>query len=154
MEGQRQVLGTPVVFEYDGKTFHIEPWKFAQEGQFAAWVEARARKRLATIRREVGEDEYRAQSDSLRRDVDAGLYEWGSRIVTSAWGSPEGSKYLAYLTLSKLDRAVTPAWIEKLSNDRKAWAQLWEIFILLNFPPDEPAPVTTEEQPAEVETIS
>lgn len=147
MEGQRQVLGSPVEFEYDGKTFAIVPWTFAQEGEFAAWVESRARKRLNALRRELGEDEYRAQMDALRRDADAGLYEWGSKIVADAWSSPAGAKHLAYLTLSKLDRTVTPAWVERLSKDRKAWYELWLILIGLNFPPVDPAPVATEEHP-------
>lgn len=141
MEGQRRILGTPVPVTINGKEYLIPPWTLAQEGQFAAWVEARSRARLQARRKDLGEDEYREQMDGLRRDVDAGLYEWGSKIVVGAWSSMPGGKHLLYLTLAAVDKTVTPAAIDAVAADRVQWKQLWEeVLIPLNFPPSGPTP--------------
>ena len=154
MEGQRRVLGTPVAFEYDGKSFQIPPWEFEVEGLFAAWVEARAERRLKAKRKLYGEDEYRAQMRELRQDIDRGLYEWGSPIVVGAWSAPSGSKHLVWLTLNRLDSTVTPAWVERLAADREAWSDLWESLLLLNFPnADLPTETGSGNPSADGETI-
>lgn len=141
MQGQNRILGTPVPFSWGGREFQIAPWDFMTEATFATWVETRARKRLQAIRKELGEDEYREQSNALREAVDAGKYEWGTRIVVGAWQSHAGSKHLVYLTLSKLDKTVTPKWIDELAADKQAWGDLWDLLVNLNFPPAEPAPI-------------
>lgn len=148
MEGQKRVLGVPVPFEHDGRRFEITPWTLAQEGQFAAWVEQRAVSRLVALRTELGEDEFRAQMRDLRRDIDAGLYEWGSEIVSSAWNAPTGQRHLVHMTLASADRSVTRAYVDELFRNKTAWKHLWkEILLPLNFPP-EPAPEVKAEPEA------
>lgn len=134
MEGQMRVLGTPIHFEWGGKSFDIPRWNFEVEGMFSAWVVDQSEKRIKASRLKDGEAEYRAKVDGLRRDIDKGLYEWGSEIVVSRWSSPSGAKHLLWLTLSRLDKTITPAWVDELANDRTAWEELWEKLLRLNFP--------------------
>ncbi len=143
-QDMRRILGIPVPFEYNGKTYQIGPWSFLIEGMFAAWVERRAVLRLDASRGSIGEDEYRIQRRELRQDIDKGMYEWGSDIVASAWQNPEGSRHIVYLTLHAIDPSVTPHFVQEMSRNKAVWKDLWgNILLPLNFPP-EPAPKKEE----------
>jgi hypothetical protein len=150
MEGQQQTLKTGFPFEFRGKVHHIEKWDFNLENDFAAWVVARSKARIRADRRQDGEEEYQARMDGLRRDVDAGLYEWGMPIVVRAWRSPEGSIHIVWLTLLRQDKEVKKSDVTALArDDREKWDELWEDLIALNFPlPAAPEDGETPDQEA------
>lgn len=136
---QRNTLGTPVTWTHDGQTFTLKPWDFALEGEFAAWVAARSRRRIKSRRKDSGEEEYQREMRDLRRDEDAGLYEWASEIVHRAWQRGEGMVYLAWLTLKQSSPHVPIEWVAKLP--AQVLSDLFnEVLVPLNFPT---APVTT-----------
>lgn len=142
MDGQSRISGAPIRLEHAGKAFDIPPWPIEIERQFAAWVYERSKQRIRADRRADGEAEYRERMDGLRRDYDSGVYEWGAPIVVRAWQSPSGSRHLVYLTLRALDKTVTPEWVEAMARDRRAWDDLWEDLIALNFTDPEEAEET------------
>ncbi len=135
------------------RILEVPPWTPRIENAYAAWVYARALKQVQDDRKALGEDAYSEQMRGLQRDKASGEYEWGAKIVNASWvrfGS-EGNVYLTFLTLSKLDKSITLAYLTTLARaDKDAWASLWnDVVMPVNFPPAPEEEDKPEDAPAD-----
>ena len=83
------VVGAGEIVESAGEAWtfaHVGP---AVRGSYSAWLKARARQGLRDEYRQGGilsEQEYREESDALKRAFDAGHYNWGSPFSADGIG--------------------------------------------------------------------
>lgn len=106
-----------------------QAWTFAHvgreiRGKFSAWLKARARAGLQEERQQgiLNHATYREEADALKRQFDAGAYNWGSPThaygmgdaVAVALESGAGLRYLVQLLLEANHGPVPEEKIEEL----------------------------------------
>jgi hypothetical protein len=117
-------LGKGSLFEFEGKSYTASPWTYDVQAEYEKWLIARS---FADLRAAAGElgAEYEDERAALRRDVNAGVYEFGSDLVRRSVLSGRGVKKLLYLCLAYAHRhepgRVTEALVDRLEKDPAAW---------------------------------
>jgi hypothetical protein len=139
-----RTLGQNASVEFKGQTYPLSPITFEVQAQFELWLERRALGRLAIHRRHLSEEEYDEYRQATVRDVNSGVYTWGTEACQRALASVPGIKQLAFLCLKKAMTAespeVTPAVVDQMFDDAAFADQLSQAMRDLNASPNPPAP--------------
>ncbi|AMV28787.1 hypothetical protein VT84_30620 [Gemmata sp. SH-PL17] len=91
------LLNSPGDFPFEGVTYKLGQPTVMQMGQYARWLEQRARE--ATVRAtDLDDDTRRVLLKDVIADIAAGVYEWGSETCCKAMQLPRGqAKFLAIM---------------------------------------------------------
>lgn len=145
MSTTARALGKGAPFEFEGQTYTIAPWVQDVQAEYEQYLVGRAYANLRAARREMPEAEYAEERSALRRDVDAGLYEFGRQLVWKSLDSVKNQKHLLYLCLAWAHKdnrevRVTKDLVERIAADGEKFSEAMEIMEEVNSDPKDPPP--------------
>jgi hypothetical protein len=145
--------GAGEVVESGGVAWTLAHVGITIRGKFSAWLKARARQGLQEERRTgalLSVEQYREEADALKRQFDAGAYNWGSPFDPDGMGSAvsaclqetEGKVKLVQLLLEPAHGAVEiKTVLSLLTAAPQAVADA--LRACLGLPPNPPSPAMT-----------
>ncbi len=92
-------LAKGVLFEYQGVSYTVSPWTYDVQAEYEKYFIAKAYANVRSAKNELG-NEYPEVRDGLRRDIDAGDYEFGKPLVMKSLNSVKNLKHLMFLSLA------------------------------------------------------
>jgi len=110
-----KALAAGALFDFEGVTYTVPPVVFAIQAEFEKYFVAQAYANLRRDQRILGA-EYESERTSLRRDIDAGLYNFESDLVKDALRNTRHLKHMLYLCLAygNKDRKIEKDLIERI----------------------------------------
>src|SRR5262245_9418376 len=94
-----QALGREDFEEFEGRRYKLAPVAFELQSLWEEWLLQKAWRQLRKMRPCMDEAEWQEQTAALRREADAGGYDFLSGRARDALQSPEGAKEMLYLRL-------------------------------------------------------
>lgn len=137
-----KALGQGASFTFENVTYNIPPTVLSIQAEFERRFVALAYENLRAVRSTL-KGEYEAERNALRRDVDAGLYNFESDLVKNALSNVKHQKLFTFVSLAyaNKDKDITPALIDKIFESDKAMDFI-DAFQLANSSPNENPPQT------------
>lgn len=137
------LLAKGLPFEFAGETYTIAPWTYDVQAEYEKYLVGRAYANLRAARAELG-PEYEDERAALRKDVDAGEYEFGRPLVMKSLGSDRNLKHLLYLCLAWAHRdapgRVTKDLVDRIAADPDKFREAAELLAEANRDPNPPGP--------------
>lgn len=135
-------LAAPAPFEFAGQTYLLSPWVYDVQAAYEAYFKAHAFKEISARRKYSDPDDYQADRDGLRRDVDVGLYDFGGELVQKSLNAVRHQKELIFLALAYAtkDKPVTRDLVAKIFEDPDANQAIWALVAEVNRDPNSERP--------------
>jgi hypothetical protein len=132
-----RALGKGTTFTFENVVYNISPTVLDIQAEFEKRFVAQAFENLRALRPKLG-SEYESERSALRRDVDAGHYNFESDLVRTALHSEKTMKLFIYVSLSysNKDKTITPQLVENIFQAGKA-SELIEAFAFANESPND-----------------
>jgi hypothetical protein len=144
MSATAKALAKGATFEFEGEAYTLAPWTYDVQAEYEKHLQARAYANLRAARPEMGPGEYEEERAALRRDVDAGEYDFGRPLAMKSIGVDRNFKHLLYLCLAygSKDRPgrVTRDLVERIAENVDKYAEAGELMAEVNRDPNPPAP--------------
>jgi hypothetical protein len=86
----RKPLPGSEAFESLGKTWHLAPLGPAIQDAYSAWCRMRARRNTDRDKALMTPEEYAEEKQAVKRQIDAGEYEWGPPVEMQGTGMAPG----------------------------------------------------------------
>lgn len=139
-----RALSAPVPVAFEGATLKVAPYTLDVQAAFEQYLVGRAYDGLRAQRAALA-DEYPDERAALRRDVDAGEYDFGSDLCRRALRLDRHLKHLVYLCLCAGHRddpraGIDPALVDRMFADPDAARKVVEAMYEANRDPNGPAP--------------
>lgn len=149
MSEMANVLGVSPSFEFEGRTYKVGPRDFEVEAMMAAELEARSLRAVQRYAGRMGPDEQKAQFDGWRRDVAAGVWDYGSPDFIAFYLSPNGARKAAYCQLLKHNPGrIDESVMDRVWADAAKWRELNELLAGANADPLTSGPPTPNSTPS------
>ena len=94
-----KALGAGANFEFKGVHYKMAPWTYRILGEFELFLQEKALRNMRKMRSFLTSEEYNELVKETRRDLDVGLYTFGSDKVKQALQSSENLKRLIFLCI-------------------------------------------------------
>lgn len=139
-----RVLGQPGTLTFENKPYKFGAWTLDVQAAFETWFVGKAYARLRACQAELG-PEYPEERAALRRDVDAGEYDFGSALLQRSLRLTDNLKHLTYLCLCEGHRddsktAIDKALVDRIFKDPESLAAVIHLMEELNRDPNLPTP--------------
>lgn len=149
--------GEVAVVQGQAWTFsHLTP---RMRGLFSSWLKGRARQGLLEERRQeiLNPSQYREEADALKRQFDAGHYDWGSPLLPDGCGlavleainGHEGKVRIMQLLLVPTHGEVPAEQVVALLKASPEEAEMVALAVRTCLDPNREKPVTKETSPAD-----
>lgn len=136
-----QLAGLPVPFEWKGQTYYLGTRNYQLDLAFQQFQEGHARRRLASHRKEMGEEEYGEQMKGWRHDCGSGVYAFGQELSWRfLWNVPAGLREYVWLKIKKGEAEHPEAEpfsrddLDALFADEAAWEDIRLLVTEMDFP--------------------
>lgn len=111
------LVNAPGDFPFEGKVYKIGQPTVLQMGQFARWLEQRARDAVARAT-DLDDDARRALLRDVTADIAVGVYDWGSEACCRALQTQRGQAKILAIMLA--DQGVTDELADRMIAQRLA----------------------------------
>ena len=111
-----KALGIGCQFSYGGQIYKLTSWKYRILGEFEVHLQEQAFRTMRRMRSYLTDEEYKDLVARTRRDVDMGVYSFGSPEVSRALDSRTNFEHLFYLCLRENHPEVTPELVAEMAD--------------------------------------
>ena len=119
-----RLLALPAEFTFKGKTYKVSPRDFDDEAAFRRWLEGEELRGIQAHKSIYSELEYQQQLAGFRVTCATGQYSYPMPLCMQGLMSIDGAKYMAFLSLKKLNPDVTQSLVEEIFADDAKWEEL------------------------------
>ncbi len=137
-------LGQGSEITHKGKQYKLAPWTFEIQGLFEQYLERQAIEKARRLGRSLPEDEAEKIMDGVMRDINLGIYSFGTKEVAKALDSPRHLKYITWLQMKQKDGSVTHELVNEIYDESRNL--LIQAINMANADPNLQAPKTQESE--------
>ena len=114
-----KALGTPVTFEYQNKVWKLSPWSYGIIGEYEVYLQDTAMRTTRRMKKVMGltDEEYASLASKTRRDIDTGVYTFGSEEVKNSFNSYTHFSYMVFLCLRENHPDMTYEFAREMVRD-------------------------------------
>lgn len=110
-----QSLGLGSELEFEGTVYKLSPWSYKIQGEFELYLQRKAVDAVRSLRPVLSQEEYDERMDRVVRDINVGVYTFGSKEVAAAMNSLPHLKHLFLLQLKHAGQLqATSALVDKV----------------------------------------
>ncbi len=107
MSEHSKALATPVTFQYGGKTWNLSPWNYGIIGEYEVYLQDTAIRTCRRFSKYHSDEQMALLMSKTRKDIDTGVYTFGSDEVKETFNSYVHFSYMIYLCLRDNHPEVT-----------------------------------------------